>query len=164
MQTMPNSRFSHLTDPLWDRRVPVALDDIAAKAGINIRPLGPNAQQTGISGEAFIDDDGQKIVTFNPSDIRQRQRFTIAHEIGHHLLGHTQSGKRFRDDLGNFQTSTYDADERDANAFAAELLMPETAIDFYIRRKKVYDLRELAELFNVSLTAMQYRLTNLGWL
>ena len=50
-----------------------------------------------------------------------------------------------------------------ANAFAAELLMPE---DMVIKKIKEFgfDIQRLAVYFKVSIPAMFYRLTNLGFL
>jgi Zn-dependent peptidase ImmA (M78 family) len=63
-----------------------------------------------------------------------------------------------------------DSNERDANAFAAELLMPEELLYDAVQKHlhKVVDINAetliatLAMEFDVSPEAMQYRLTNLG--
>jgi Zn-dependent peptidase ImmA (M78 family) len=56
-------------------------------------------------------------------------------------------------------------DEKEANEFAAELLMPEELIrkDFekYIDKKEDNIISYLAEKYNVSEIALQYRLNNL---
>ena len=51
-------------------------------------------------------------------------------------------------------------DEIEANQFSAALLMPEDHLtkDF----AKVRSIKRLAEKYNVSKTAMEYRLVNLG--
>jgi len=57
--------------------------------------------------------------------------------------------------------------EREANAFAAAILMPEDMV-YTELRKHQFDLNDeealqkLADLFKVSLPAMTYRLSNLG--
>lgn len=56
-------------------------------------------------------------IAYNKTKHPHRQRFTVAHEIGHLLLGHT------KDDIPiDFDSS--DPEEIEANKFAAELLMP----------------------------------------
>ncbi len=57
--------------------------------------------------------DGLPTIGFNGDISWVRQRFTIAHEIGHLLLGHTCSELDIDKDA-----------EAEANQFAAELLMP----------------------------------------
>ena len=92
----------------------------------------------------------------------RRFRFTIAHELGHwvcHVLGADRPEPAFcrAKDLAE------DADrgvEREANVFAAELLMPEPAV-----RSAWVELAEIATCaarFDVSPTAMQWRLYGFG--
>ena len=99
-----------------------------------------------------------------PRDVAplRRFRFTIAHELGHwvcHVLGADRPEPVFcrAKDLAE------DADrgvEREANVFAAELLMPEPAV-----RSAWVELAEIASCaarFDVSPTAMQWRLYGFG--
>jgi Zn-dependent peptidase ImmA (M78 family) len=102
-----------------------------------------------------------------------RQRFTIAHEIGHFLL---HKGEEIIVDR-NFRVSFRDGDsgkaekpeEIEANYFAAELLMP---ADFLIGdlQDKLIDIeddalvKEVAERYRVSPQALNYRLLNLKYL
>lgn len=96
----------------------------------------------------------------------ERRRFTIAHEIGHWVL-HAKRGK-----VGSFQRFCRPVDlkadedrgeaiEREANRFAAELLMPEEILD--ARAKECgFNLPLLASEFAVSVPALELRLTLLG--
>lgn len=63
-------------------------------------------------------DSGDKVIYYNPNESANRQRFTIAHELGHHVLGHTMYGDMFRD---NFKDGIYHPEEIAANSFAAEI-------------------------------------------
>ncbi len=56
-----------------------------------------------------------------------RQRFTLAHELGHHVLGHGSSVDDARALAGDGGAGGQAMDERCANAFAAELLIPPDA-------------------------------------
>ncbi|WP_426726057.1 ImmA/IrrE family metallo-endopeptidase [Enterobacter cloacae complex sp. 289A7] len=84
----------------------------------------------------------------------------MAHELAHHILGHTQDGEKHRDIVENYSSGTMDIREIHANKFAAQLLMPEQAIRFYITRKGV--TTALGKIFNVSEAAMQWRLREIG--
>jgi Zn-dependent peptidase ImmA (M78 family) len=85
-------------------------------------------------------------IGFNSNHPWCRRRFTIAHEIGHLLLGHMCSD--------NQNDGTHN--EKEANLFAAELLMPAKLIkkDF----ANINDVQELAQLYRVSSQALTIRL------
>jgi hypothetical protein len=98
-----------------------------------------------------------------------RQRFSIAHELGHFRLhtGGTYVDKdvvvRFRDDKSGTGT---DLEERQANQFAAALLMPEEWVrrEFAMQPFTLSDdsaLTDLAALFQVSTQAMSFRLADI---
>lgn len=77
-------------------------------------------------------------IGFNGAHPWCRRRFTIAHEIGHLLLGHTCT-KKIEDDSH---------DETEANIFAGELLVPTVFIKKDYPRLR--NLRELCRLYRVS--------------
>jgi Zn-dependent peptidase ImmA (M78 family)/transcriptional regulator with XRE-family HTH domain len=92
-----------------------------------------------------------------------RKRFTLAHELGHYVLKHHATFHVDYADVGGTagDSPTYNwRHEREANEFAANLLMPADAV----RRR--YGSRStvasLASAFNVSKPAMGFRLTALG--
>jgi Zn-dependent peptidase ImmA (M78 family) len=92
----------------------------------------------------------------------QRQRFTIAHELGHWVC-HAAGAAQPQPTYCRERDLSEDADralEREANVFAAELLMPEPAV-----RGAWSDLKDVAacaDRFGVSPTAMQWRLYAFG--
>ncbi len=77
-----------------------------------------------------------------------RHRFTLAHEIGHILLGHA----------GEDRT----VEEQEANAFAASLLCP-AAVVYYLEYQegRQYDAAALCRVFPLSHQAAEYRLASL---
>jgi Zn-dependent peptidase ImmA (M78 family) len=85
--------------------------------------------------------EGLPTIGFNPSIAWVRRRFTIAHEIGHLLLGHTCTDP----DLDNDP-------EAEANQFAAELLMPLAILKIDYKHER--DLEKLAAKYIVSKEAM----------
>lgn len=149
-----------ILDLYWDYKIPVDIDMIAERMGATVKYLSQLEGGHDISGRFDI-INGQAVCSIRDTDTLQRQRFTLAHELGHFALGH---GGGFRDNSASFNLNNYDSREVAANAFAAELLMPKRAIDYVITEKNVVDFMELASLFNVSIPAMKYRLKNLGWI
>lgn len=131
-------------------KLPVDVQHIAQLLGITVyeRPIN-------VSGILLRDQSGEWIVVSSRDSVR-RQRFTIAHEIGHSRCGH--QGLRFMCD-SNFRADT--VIEREANQFAAELLMPGLAFaTLYNRGKRE---RELANYFGVSVEAATWRAVDLGF-
>lgn len=133
-------------------RLPVDPAHIANQMGLTVAPLPKD--RTHLSGE--ID---QNQILFNDNEPEVRRRFTIAHELGHFVLQH---GHAFRDPNRNFSIGIYDPREVAANKFAVELLMPEIAVRHFVEKEKEYDAQVLADRFGVSLTALRFRLENLG--
>lgn len=82
----------------WDGRLPVRPDMIAHQMGIQVMPLVPDGSNANQSGSAEI-VNGRYVISYNPQDSHNRIRFTLAHELGHHVLGHTQHGRMFRSTL-----------------------------------------------------------------
>lgn len=83
------------------------------------------------------------IVLYNEDIIMpERLRFTLAHEIGHIFLGHTCDG---------------DAEESEANAFAAQLLMPWFTVKM-LHCNYFANADNVSAMFGVSVTAADRRL------
>lgn len=91
------------------------------------------------------------------------ERFTVAHELGHfHLPGHPQ--KLFGDGSSLHQSRSgfvsRDPVEREADLFAASLLMPERLFIRALRAERepgIRAIKNLASLCNASLTATALR-------
>ena len=151
-------------------RHPVPVEKIAENLGAQIT-YQPFDRKDNLSGVLFK-EEGKVTIAVNSKDSPQRQRFTIAHECGHLALKHRgdifvdQTVRLNRD--GN-SALAIDPMEIEANGFAAELLMPRHWVlkEFASRvdgKSIRIDplIRELADLFEVSAKAMEYRLENLG--
>lgn len=150
---------------------PVPVKKIAKSFGLTIKTfdLGP-----GISGALFL-DNGYAVIGVSPNDSRERKRFTIAHEIGHYYL-HRAGNNLFVENQAKilFRDATsgvgVNKEEREANAFAAALLMPENflqkeinSLDLSIYNSDDKIVAELSRRFLVSTITMTYRLSNLGY-
>lgn len=145
---------------------PVAVEKIARAQGAQVTYEVFDGQVSGM----LIRDEERTIIGVNSTHAPVRQRFTIAHEIGH-LVMH-KGRPVFIDRLVriNERDGSTDKEERQANAFAAELLMPRAFVTAEIERifgkrsqmmpEQLVD--ELAVRFEVSSAAMGYRLVNLN--
>ena len=164
------NKASTIIKELGDNTSPVKVDRIAAKLDVKIieHDLGSN-----VSGVLYI-DRGKGIIGYNPEESEVRKRFTLAHELGHYILHRFNSElfvdhKQFKAVFRDQESSTGEIkQEREANAFAAALLMPKDLLVKEIK-KLSFDLggdddmiSELAQIFNVSTQAMAYRMANLG--
>jgi hypothetical protein len=124
-----------------------ASDWPATTSGMIVR----DAQRGGDSGFAIF-------VNANHSEVRRR--FTIAHEVAHFVLHRDLIGDGITEDA-LYRSGLSDAVEREANGLAAEILMPRHLIRTWFA-KGLHDPAELANMFEVSRQAMEYRLSNLG--
>ncbi|UOZ10200.1 ImmA/IrrE family metallo-endopeptidase [Amycolatopsis sp. WQ 127309] len=148
---------------------PVPVEEIAAWLGIQV----VRAPSSG-SESAFLVRDGRRtIIGVNSRQTRRRQRFSIAHELGHWqlhdgrplIVDHTIRINK-RDDLSSAAT---DIEEIEANSFAAGLLMPKNWVQASADREQLLGVVDrdqltlsLAKEFDVSTEAIRFRLINLG--
>ena len=170
---MLNKRIEKITINLLEEHnnteIPIQIDHLIAKRNLTIKysDLGE-----GVSGVLLISNENG-VIGVNDSDSKERQRFTKAHELAHYELHRNNKdlfiNKKgvtllFRD--GKSSSGEYKI-EQEANAFAAAILMPEKFIIEELEKNN-YDLYEdeciskLAEKFEVSTTAMTYRIANLN--
>lgn len=105
--------------------------------------------------------DGKWIICINENHNIKRQRFTLAHELGHYIL-HKEKNVEFVD-TAFFRSDEMDSIEYHANEFAARLLMPETSVRELIDNEHIKNIGILAERFGVSSAAMKYRVLSLGY-
>lgn len=136
---------------------PLPVAELAALKGFNVKVFTPKMDKTyDVSG--VIDYDNESIYV-NEFDSPTRQRFTIAHELGHLAL-HQDHGNivDFRNSIFNYNLSN--EKEIEANVFAAELLMPVN--EFIEQCNKVQNALFMLSLhFGVSAVSVKYRIKNL---
>lgn len=89
------------------------------------------------------------LIMVNPNKTRRRQRFSIAHELGHYILEHPSIA--FSGGDGYMQTPE---EERQADIFAAELLMPEHLLLHCWAIGKL-DTQNVSQIFDVSQKAAE---------
>jgi Zn-dependent peptidase ImmA (M78 family) len=147
--------------------------ELAFRAGVETNPLDIEglvralgikleykSLEDDISGHLQQKSDGKWLITINALHHPNRRRFTIAHELGHYFL----HGKKHSDFVDKilFRSTDSDPQEREANSFAAELLMPLDQFKGYINQG-VTKVEQLAQKFNVSAMAVRVRAKELGY-
>ncbi len=109
-----------------------------------------NGKFSDFDGLSEVVNDVPLIILLNNID-GERQRFTIAHELGHLVL--------------NIKNQNLD-EEKMCNKFASNLLMPKEAVikEFGISRNNIsfYELRAFKKEYKVSMAATIYRLKELN--
>ena len=132
---------------------------IAENLGFKV--FNVNFKDNNVSGYIEVDADAPENnkISVNASHCDARKRFTIAHEIGHYVLEHLNSDcKKYRKiDYDNNDNSS---EERQANKFAATLLMPKKMISEVWKQFK--DIKITASTFGVSQEACAIRLSKLN--
>ncbi len=149
----------------YRKEYPVKLATLAREWGIAIKVSG---LPLGVSGK-ISKEDGQYIIRVNRFEKRERQRFTIAHEIAHFLLHRKiidQSNDGITDSI-LYRSGESLSIEFEANRLAADIIMPlgviqEKKKEFFGEHPVNEEMIEhLAEIFEVSKPAMEVRLSQL---
>lgn len=131
---------------------PIPLEDIANSEGLTVAVA--TFKDNSISG--FIDFE-KKMIIVNQYDSPSRQKFTIAHELGHWIL-HQEELECNRDLIVFYRKAIKgetDPLEREANCFAANLLVPDSFLKKFLDQSKTN--KDLANIFQVSESVIAYR-------
>lgn len=107
-------------------RAPVVVHAIARAVGFTVRP----SHNLGTLRARLVGD----VIEVSASEPPVAQRFSVAHELGHHFLGTLHGSGQ--------------AAEREADAFAGELLVPGSMLREALR--DITDARQLRDRFKVS--------------
>lgn len=167
------------------RKIKKIVDDLLARNFIKNAPVpvikiakscGARIVEDSLEGDLsgfLYRDKTQSLIGVNNHHSKTRQNFTIAHELGHLLL-HDQEqlhvDHEFRVHLRDSVSSQgTDEAEREANLFAASLLMPMHFIEQDLEDKDYIDFLDddfflnMARKYGVSNQALVNRLKNLGY-
>ena len=157
-------------------KAPIPIEKVVHNLGIELRYEPFSEQGEDVSGMLFRDGE-RTVIGINANESPRRQRFTIAHEIGHLFL---HKDPIYLDTPAevfmrrHHSSRAVDPKELQANSFAAELLMPEKMVRAEAEGAQAQmaklaaviseeDLVErLADKFDVSVQAMTFRLAQLG--
>jgi Zn-dependent peptidase ImmA (M78 family) len=152
-------------------KAPVPVWEIARARGARIVPDSLDGDLSGF----LYRDSSQTVIGVNTQHAPVRQNFTVAHELAHLIL-HDQEQLhvdrafptvRLRDDKSS---QGIDDAEKEANLFAAELLMPEQFLKKDLAGRSTLDLYDenyipqLAQTYGVSVQAFIFRLQYLGYI
>ena len=153
-----------------------SLNEIAEENNIKVIIKDLSNIWTGdISGAIFInekeDNTEETIIFIDSRKHKNRQRFTFAHELWHYFLHSDILNEKksivdkdnfylFRDDVYKNLSDDIKQMEEEANEFAWNLLIPEAKVlELWEKSKNIW---LLAEAFDVSMSAMSYRIYNLN--
>lgn len=162
-----------IIDETCKNTFPRNMVDICNKLGIRVQESF-NLDKD-ISGLIYK-EYGQYIILINGNHAPTRQNFTIAHELGHffkhkekldnesEIVSYIKSKSMECPAIPRGNTMLQDKDynkiEREANNFAAEILMPET--EFIEQCCKSNSIEEVANYFGVSVAAASVQANKLG--
>ncbi len=162
----PKAYAQMLLKELNITQVPTPVEDICTR--INIRC----DHTTEIDSGALIVKGGKLkrpvIAVKVNSEYESRTRFSIAHELGHfyipsHLDDIYQCSATDLNTFDFINKKDYKAAEKEANEFAAELLMPSSYVEKAIKHHDVslQVIKKIAEDCDTSLTSTALQVTNL---
>ncbi|WP_438278791.1 ImmA/IrrE family metallo-endopeptidase [Nitrobacter sp.] len=143
----------------YQRTAPIDVEAIAGALGISISfddrlpdDISGKIERAGRFSDRFK-------ITINGSHPRTRQRFTIAHELAHYVLHRSLIGDGIVDDA-MYRSSRGDVIERQANSYAATILMPAPLVREKFRAK-VKSFAQMAQTFDVSPDVARIRMREL---
>ena len=155
---MMYGRYKDLRNAAWQtiidfniRSLPIILSDITDRLEIKIlNDSDVKELNMGERGATLKFNDNWYIVV-NDTESVQVCRFTIAHELGHILLGHMLTDKvKYR----TFEKR--DEEEQTADMFAARLLAPACVL----HELHAITVEEIAKVCNISMSAAKNRLSD----
>ncbi|MCJ8312012.1 MAG: ImmA/IrrE family metallo-endopeptidase [Saccharospirillaceae bacterium] len=146
----------------WDEnKFPV--DPVTIGRALSIRIVDVQLPEN-VAGALLKKIGEDPVIMLHADDPVNRKRFTLAHELGHYIYrmerGHFDDQEIDHVDHRNQDSRKgSDVEEISANRFAASLLMPQDQVKLLC--KSTVDVFELSKFFEVSTSAMKYRLNTL---
>jgi Zn-dependent peptidase ImmA (M78 family) len=132
---------------------PVNVLNIARELGLAVHFVRFSGKFNRVSG---FYDATEHAIYVNAEEYPLRQTFTIAHELGHSLMhrdwAQSTEYKLLMRDPDAHEVNPY---EKEANVFAANLLVPRHILDQYVKDRTE---QELSRLFAVSVPMIRNRI------
>ncbi len=151
-----------------NKSLPIPIETIVSNQGIKLLSYDLGEGMSGV----LIIEQGEATIGYNKNEHRVRNRFTIAHELGHFMLHKEKDLFVDKDFKIMFRTipsnDVNEIHEKEANEFAASILMPE---DLLRREIDLLDLdytdenavKILAKKFDVSPISMSIRISKISF-
>lgn len=139
-------------------RLPVPLSEICKRERIRLVSYTQGAEIIAKLGlrEHTIGNDAfslRRIIFYDDTNPRQRQRFSIAHELGHILLHSPKSATVYNRE----PSPNDDPIEHEANVFSSRLLAPLCVLHYM----GVQSAEDIAKVCDISITAARIRFERL---
>lgn len=161
--SIPPEQIAVLNEHL--KECPVKLGKLCKGLGVGVRVA---RLERGISGQIRRDQESDRyVICVNRYEARERQRFTIAHELAHFLL-HKEIIDKSPDGIQDnvlYRSGHSNTIEVEANRLAAEIVMPVELIRDKVQGfgKEISEIviEQMAEEFEVSTASMEIRLQSI---
>lgn len=139
---------------------PVNPVEIARNMGVSVYFITFSDPEISEKVSGFYDPSDDAIYV-NEKEFPKRQTFTVAHELGHRILHRDWASSNdykmlLRQDGHNYETLEDEVREKEANTFAAHLLVPRNMLNNY---HNLASPEKLSDLFAVSLEMLKNRLS-----
>lgn len=159
----PKAEARELRMAHWnvDNKISFPVDPFLIAERLNIDVISDRLDPD-TAGFIIRESGGPTSIYLNAFDARVRQRFTLAHELGHYLQHQDEADIGFVDKRNEVASTGTDPSEIWANQFAAELLMPGSVLSKWWAEGKTAE--EMQKRLDVSSAALTYRMKNLGLL
>lgn len=150
---LARSKANKLLKELSISKPPVPLNLLLRHEDLTQFPA--NFTALGIKNISALIEYESGMILYDTNSSYVRQRFSIAHELGHYVLNHKNVFGHVID--FDQQEAKKHPQEVEADQFAAELLMPFDWVK-YDRQHGIRSVEDLAKRYIVSLEAMRWRL------
>ncbi len=159
MLSPTDSAISLLNDIGWSEPSDMNMEEIAWSCGLVVK----FAQMDGSQGRIIMNQNEGIISINNTINYQPKINYIIAHEIGHSRL-HRHLSVFNDSDKTLSEWYAQGPQEKEANAFAAELLLPSDLFERKVKNKKLNLplIEEIANFFGASKTATFLRYKDLG--
>ncbi|MDO5804099.1 MAG: ImmA/IrrE family metallo-endopeptidase [Clostridia bacterium] len=154
--------YKEARDKAWETLIKCKITSLPVNLAVvaklnNITILKYSDSKKELSGDGFsLNVNGINVIYYNDKKPANRIRFTLAHELGHCLLGHLRFGKTYNRN-SELDFDGMDIYEMQANVFARDLLMPATVL----HSLDIKSYKDISQLCNVSLQSAKIRYTRL---
>ncbi len=139
----------------WDQSIPVNLAHIAKAMQVRVALAA-----VGACAQLELPRSGRPRITINPDDPLERQRYGVAHALGHVALHHLRPGMAHVVHVSeSYHLNVEVRMDAEANDFALRLLLPEAALRDSLAQ--LHHLEKLALLFQVAPVLIKQRMADL---